>query len=162
MSSPPAQIRRVIDAAQPATLLNTYDDSFLFSGFARQIDPGDKAAVSTIIGVYSYASRTSDIMRYTQVLSSTLQALLVKCNRYSTYHLVFERIRIMWGNARTLQDTATGSAQAAVLLAEIELLLKIIAEKESLTANTAELFAGQLTEKPVSVSDSETDADYSI
>jgi hypothetical protein len=118
---------------------------------ARTIDSGDRAAVSTIMGVYSYTSRTADLLRYTQVLSSTLQALLVKGNRYMPYHYngTFDRLKKKWENARIIYDSPNGAAPASVILADIELILKVIAEREGLTASSAELFAGQLLEKPV-------------
>lgn len=108
-------------------------------------DTGDRAAISTIIGVYSYCTGVWYMKRYTQVLASALQGLLVKTGRFSPeYREYFRRIWASWKQARLLMVSSEDHALADCLFSRIETALKLIAERERFTKNTSDVYSARL------------------
>jgi hypothetical protein len=111
---------------------------------AKEIVNSDREMISKMIGVYSFAFGPYPLMRYTSALNSTIQSLLVKGNRYTKYKDFFQTIDGKWDEARQLMNNELDHDVATVLFMQIERVLKIIAEKESLTLHRQEYFDGRL------------------
>ena len=116
---------------------------WLLENSERQVEAGDRQAVSTIIGVYTYTSKIFDMMRYTAALNTTLQSLLVKCNRYGPYASLFRDISQAWNEARLQMANQENYGVSQCIFTRIELILKIVAEREGLTQNSREVYDGR-------------------
>ncbi len=110
---------------------------------------GDKEALSALIASYSFTSNVNDLMRFVSVLSSTIQAYLVKCDKYHKYHSVFYDITLQMSNARILLSNPRSYGQASVILYSLETALRIIAEKEDLTLTAISMYEGKMPFAPV-------------
>ena len=60
-----------------------------------------------MIAAFTFSPRIYDPMRFVTALNSTIQAYLVKRNRYSEYTHVFQEITQHIANARILLDSPT-------------------------------------------------------
>lgn len=115
-----------------------------------QLSAGDREALSAMIAAFTFSPRIYDLMRFVTALNSTIQAYLVKRNRYSEYTHVFREITQHIANARILLDSPTDHGRAAIILYSLETALKIIAEREGLTQTGAAMYDGKMPIAPVS------------
>ncbi len=112
----------------------------------QELDPGDRGATSMIIAVYSYQGNVWTMKRYTQVLASQVQALLIKRKIYDpAYQALFNEIWTKWREARLLLTQQEDHGIADCLFSRIETVLKIIAEREHLTKNSSEVYNAKLS-----------------
>lgn len=118
-------------------------DVYLTPSTTPKLSEGDKKALSLIIAGYSFSARSQDLMRFVTVVSSTAQAYLVKIGRYGPYFDIFTQISISIARARVLLE-ARNDDKACAILYSIETALKIIIEKENLTATGAEMYDGKM------------------
>ncbi len=139
----------------PPEMYNTADSK-------KPITTGDREALSALIAAYSFSSNIHDLMRFVSTLSSTIQAYLVKCNRYSYYHAVFFDITNQMANARILLANPRSYGQAAVILYSLETALKIIAERENLTQTAISMYEGKMPIMPAEVVTIDSEDPYNI
>ena len=114
-----------------------------------QLSTGDREALSTMIAGYSFTPHIYDLMRFISALNSTIQAYLVKRNKYSNYVGVFRDITQEITNARISLDSPGDHGRAAARLYAVETALKIIAEREGLTQTGANMYDGKMPFAPV-------------
>ncbi len=125
-----------------------------------QLSAGDREALSTMIAAYTFSPRTYDLMRFIAALNSTIQAYLVKRNRYSEYIEIFADISQRIATIRILIDSPRDQARAAAALYSLETALKIIAEREGLTQTGASMYDGRMPITPITrISATDTDGE---
>ncbi len=130
-----------------------------------QLSAGDREALSTMIAAYTFSPRTYDLMRFVSALNSTIQAYLVKRNRYGEYIEIFADISQRIATIRVLIDSPRDQARAAAALYSLETALKIIAEREGLTQTGASMYDGKMPITPltkISSADGEEEDPYGI
>ncbi|MFA5408747.1 MAG: hypothetical protein WC343_08265 [Bacilli bacterium] len=110
-----------------------------------------------MIAAFTFSPRTYDLMRFVAALNSTIQAYLVKRNRYSEYVPIFRDISHRIANARVLLDSPIDQGRAAAILYSLETALKIIAEREGLTQTGASMYDGRMPLSPAAETPTEED-----
>lgn len=118
-----------------------------------------------MIAAYTFSPRTYDLMRFVSALNSTIQAYLVKRNRYGEYIEIFADISQRIATIRVLIDSPRDQARAAAALYSLETALKIIAEREGLTQTGASMYDGKMPITPltkISSADGEEEDPYGI
>jgi len=127
-----------------------------------QLSAGDREALSTMIAAYTFTPSIYDLMRYVAALNSTIQAYLVKRNKYNRYIKVFSDITQEITSARILLDSPRDHGRAAAKLYALETALKIIAEREGLTQTGAKMYDGKMPLAPVANPDTSSEDPYDI
>lgn len=152
--------RRVMKRTSDAPELYTLPPQYYLNRPDRkdQLSTGDKEALSTMIAAYTFSPRTHDLMRFVTALNSTIQAYLVKRNCYNEYARIFVDISARITSARILLDSPQDQSLAAAMLYSLETALKIIAEREGLTATGASMYDGKMPLIPVDGPTEEDDA----
>lgn len=127
-----------------------------------QLSAGDREALSTMIAAYTFTPRVYDLMRYIAALNSTIQAYLVKRNKYNGYIRIFGDITQEITTARILLDSPQNHGRAAAKLYAIETALRIIAEREGLTQTGANMYDGKMPFAPVANPETSSEDPYDI
>jgi hypothetical protein len=145
-------------AAPPPSLYSLPPQYYLNSPDRQdQLSAGDREALSTMIAAFTFSPRTYDLMRFVSALNSTIQAYLVKRNRYSEYIPIFRDISQRIASARILLDSPLDQGRAAATLYSLEIALKIIAEREGLTQTGAAMYDGKMPIAPATEPPTEGD-----
>jgi len=119
------------------------------------LSAGDREALSTMIAAFTFSPRIYDLMRFVTALNSTIQAYLVKKNKYTEYTVIFQDISRHITTARILLDNPRDHGRAASLLYSLETALKVIAEREGLTQTGAAMYDGKMPITPFAGDSSE-------
>lgn len=152
-------LKPVVKGPPPSTSLYSLPPQYYLNSPDRQdqLSTGDREALSTMIAAFTFSPRTYDLMRFVAALNSTIQAYLVKRNRYSEYISIFRDISQRIANARLLLTSPLDQGQAAAILYSLEIALKIIAEREGLTATGAAMYDGKMPLAPATETPTEED-----
>lgn len=156
-----SMIKPVIFPTPPSSTLYTLPPQFYLNSPDRpdQLSAGDREALSTMIAAYTFSPRTYDLMRFITALNSTIQAYLVKRNKYTEYVTIFQDISLRIATIRILLDSPRDQARAAAALYSLETALKIIAEREGLTQTGAQMYDGRMPIAPTNETPAEAEED---